>query len=83
PLPSYYQLYPQPADLAAHFQRQTTRLVEHQTHIRGIWDQEYDAHHHQQQPPQQDASDDEMDCEIDAALQYFTAPGGSSSQGGH
>ncbi|MCI83731.1 hypothetical protein A2U01_0105007, partial [Trifolium medium] len=53
--------------------------IEHQTHICGIWDQEYEAHHHQQQPPQQDASEDEMDREIDAALQFFT-PGGSSSQ---
>ncbi|MCI70542.1 hypothetical protein A2U01_0091805 [Trifolium medium] len=48
PLPSYYQLYPQLADLAGQFQRQTTRLMEHQTHIRGIWDQEYEAHQHQQ-----------------------------------
>ncbi|MCI44934.1 hypothetical protein A2U01_0066173, partial [Trifolium medium] len=34
PTPSYYQLYHEVADLEAHFQRQTTRLVEHQTHIR-------------------------------------------------
>ncbi|MCI65362.1 hypothetical protein A2U01_0086620, partial [Trifolium medium] len=79
---------PQSADLAGHFQRQTTRLIEHQTHIRGIWDQEYEAHQHQQQPPQQDSSDDELDRELNAALYasrqdtFFTASGGSSSQGG-
>ncbi|MCI96522.1 hypothetical protein A2U01_0117822, partial [Trifolium medium] len=33
-LPSYYQLYPQPANIEGHFQRQTARLIEHQTHIR-------------------------------------------------
>ncbi|MCI50616.1 hypothetical protein A2U01_0071860, partial [Trifolium medium] len=42
PIPSYYQQYPQVADLEAHFQRQTMILVEHQTHIRGMWDQEFD-----------------------------------------
>ncbi|MCI87840.1 hypothetical protein A2U01_0109125, partial [Trifolium medium] len=34
-------------------------------------------------PPQQSASDDEMDREIDAAFDIYTAPGGSSSRGGH
>ncbi|MCI78175.1 hypothetical protein A2U01_0099445, partial [Trifolium medium] len=48
-----------------------------------IWDQEFEAHQRQQQPPQQDASDEEMDRGIDAAFDFFTAPGGSSSQGGH
>ncbi|MCI46307.1 hypothetical protein A2U01_0067547, partial [Trifolium medium] len=80
---SYYQLYPQPADTEGHFQRQTARLIEHQTHIQGIWDQDFEAHHPQQQPPQQDASDDEMDREINEALQFFTPPSGSSSRGGH
>ncbi|MCI42392.1 hypothetical protein A2U01_0063629, partial [Trifolium medium] len=28
-------------------------------------------------------SDDEMDREIDAAFDYYTGPGGPSSQGGH
>ncbi|MCI78248.1 hypothetical protein A2U01_0099518, partial [Trifolium medium] len=45
PIPSYYQQYPQPADLQGHFTRQTTQLVEHQTHVRGMWDQEYEAAH--------------------------------------
>ncbi|MCI77342.1 hypothetical protein A2U01_0098612, partial [Trifolium medium] len=71
----------QPTDLVGHFQRQTARLIEHQTHIRGIWDQDFEVHQ-QQQPPQQDTSDEEMDREIDAAFDFFTAPGGSSSQGG-
>ncbi|MCI33434.1 hypothetical protein A2U01_0054651, partial [Trifolium medium] len=50
-----------------HFQRQTTRLLEHQNHV-------------------QYASNDEMDRQIDEALydtpqdQFFSAPGGSSSQ---
>ncbi|MCI87207.1 hypothetical protein A2U01_0108488, partial [Trifolium medium] len=30
PTPFYYQQYPQQTDLARHFQRQTTRLLEHQ-----------------------------------------------------
>ncbi|MCI81268.1 hypothetical protein A2U01_0102541, partial [Trifolium medium] len=33
PTPSYYQQYPQQSDLTGHFQRQTTRLLEHQTHV--------------------------------------------------
>ncbi|MCI86922.1 hypothetical protein A2U01_0108203, partial [Trifolium medium] len=44
-----------------------------------IWSQDYQAHH----PPQQSASDDVMDRDIDAAFEYYTAPGGPSSQGGH
>ncbi|MCI58777.1 hypothetical protein A2U01_0080032, partial [Trifolium medium] len=79
PIPSYYQQYPQRPDLTGHFQRQTTRLLEHQNHVQDVWNQDYEAH----QPPQQSASDDEMDREIDAAFDFFTAPGVSSSQGGH
>ncbi|MCI53016.1 hypothetical protein A2U01_0074262 [Trifolium medium] len=78
PTPSYYRQYPQQTDLTGHFQRQTTRLLEHQNHVHDIWSQDYQAHH----PPQQSASDDEMDCEIDTAFDLYTAPGGSS-QGGH
>ncbi|MCI93729.1 hypothetical protein A2U01_0115027, partial [Trifolium medium] len=52
---------------------------EHQNHVQDIWSQDYQAHH----PPHQSASDDEMDREIDAAFEYYTAPGGPSSQGGH
>ncbi|MCI49154.1 hypothetical protein A2U01_0070397, partial [Trifolium medium] len=44
PLPSYYQLYPQPADIEVRFQRQTEWLIHHQTHIRCIWDRDYEAH---------------------------------------
>ncbi|MCI86267.1 hypothetical protein A2U01_0107547, partial [Trifolium medium] len=32
-IPSYYQQYPQRPDLMGHFQRQTTRLLEHQNHV--------------------------------------------------
>ncbi|MCI47650.1 hypothetical protein A2U01_0068892 [Trifolium medium] len=32
-IPSYYQQYPQQTDLIGHFQRQTTRLLEHQNHV--------------------------------------------------
>ncbi|MCI54761.1 hypothetical protein A2U01_0076011 [Trifolium medium] len=84
PIPSYYQQYPQRPYLAGHFQRQTTRLLEHQNHVQDAWDSDYAA----DQPPQQGDSDEEMDRELDAALyhssqdQFFSAPGGSSSQGG-
>ncbi|MCI67751.1 hypothetical protein A2U01_0089010, partial [Trifolium medium] len=74
-----YQQYPQQTDLTGHFQRQTTRLLKHQNHVQDIWSRDYQTHH----PPLQSASDDEMDREIDATFTYFTAPGGSSSQGGH
>ncbi|MCI36939.1 hypothetical protein A2U01_0058163, partial [Trifolium medium] len=83
PTPSYYQQYPQRPDLQGHFQRETTRLMEHQNHVQDAWDRDYEAHH-----PPQHASDDEMDRQIDEALydspqdQFFSAPSGSSSQGG-
>ncbi|MCI21700.1 hypothetical protein A2U01_0042869, partial [Trifolium medium] len=70
-------------DLQDHFQRQTTRLLDHQTHVQDAWDQEYNQAH-----PEQFMSDDEMAREIDEAVyepkpdQFFTAPGGSSSRGG-
>ncbi|MCI49471.1 hypothetical protein A2U01_0070715, partial [Trifolium medium] len=51
PTPFYYQQYPQRPDLQVHFQRQTTRLLEHQKHVQDAWDRDYEAHH-----PQQDAS---------------------------
>ncbi|MCI83263.1 hypothetical protein A2U01_0104538, partial [Trifolium medium] len=54
PTPSYYQQYPQQTDLTGHFQRQTTRLMEHQNHVKDVWSQEYQAHH----PPQQQADSD-------------------------
>ncbi|MCI68724.1 hypothetical protein A2U01_0089985, partial [Trifolium medium] len=69
---------PQQTDLSGHFQRQTTRLLEHLNHVQDIWSQDYQAHH----PPQQSASDDEMDREIDATFDYCTAPDGSSAPGG-
>ncbi|MCI44158.1 hypothetical protein A2U01_0065397, partial [Trifolium medium] len=53
------------------------RLMEHQNHVQDVWSQDYQAHQ------QQSASDDEMDREIDAAFDFFTAPGGPSDQGGH
>ncbi|MCI39207.1 hypothetical protein A2U01_0060438, partial [Trifolium medium] len=77
-IPSYYQHYPQRPDLQGRFKRQTTRLLEHQTHVQDAWDRDYEAHH-----PQQDASGDELDRYIDEALydsppdQFFSAPGGS------
>ncbi|MCI72042.1 hypothetical protein A2U01_0093305, partial [Trifolium medium] len=37
PTPSYYQQYPQQTDLTGLFQRQTTRLMEHQNHVQDIW----------------------------------------------
>ncbi|MCI86721.1 hypothetical protein A2U01_0108002, partial [Trifolium medium] len=49
PIPSYYQQYPQQTNLSGNFQRQTTRLLEHQTHVKDIWSQDYQAHHPQQQ----------------------------------
>ncbi|MCI70819.1 hypothetical protein A2U01_0092082, partial [Trifolium medium] len=55
--PSYYQQYPQQTDLTEHFQRQTMRLLEHQTHVQDIWSQDYHVHH----PQQQGDSDEELD----------------------
>ncbi|MCI73958.1 hypothetical protein A2U01_0095222, partial [Trifolium medium] len=60
PTHSYYQQYPQRPDLQGHFQRQTTRLLEHQTHVQDMWDYDYAAHH----PPEQFMSDDEIDREV-------------------
>ncbi|MCI63716.1 hypothetical protein A2U01_0084973, partial [Trifolium medium] len=80
PIPSYYQQYPQRPDLAGYFQRQTTRLLEHQNHVQDAWDRDYEAHH----PPQY-ASNDEMDRQIDEGLydspqdQFFSSPSGSPS----
>ncbi|MCI74547.1 hypothetical protein A2U01_0095811, partial [Trifolium medium] len=68
PTPSYYQQYPQQADLSSHFQRQTTRLIEHQNHVQDVWSQEYHAH----QPPQQGDSDAEMDRQLDEAFTHVT-----------
>ncbi|MCI63087.1 hypothetical protein A2U01_0084344, partial [Trifolium medium] len=66
-------------DLQGHFQRQTTRLLEHQTHVQDMWDQDYAAHH----PPEQFMSGDEIDREVDEAVDFLTARDGSPSQGGH
>ncbi|MCI52071.1 hypothetical protein A2U01_0073315, partial [Trifolium medium] len=63
PTPSYYQQYPQRPNQQSHFQRQTTRLMEHQNHVQDVWNRDYEAHY-----PQQDASDDELDRQIDEAL---------------
>ncbi|MCH85637.1 hypothetical protein A2U01_0006486 [Trifolium medium] len=56
PIPSYYQQYPHVANLEAHFQRQTIRLVEYKTHVRGMWDQEYDRAHPKQDQESQAAA---------------------------
>ncbi|MCI70462.1 hypothetical protein A2U01_0091725, partial [Trifolium medium] len=45
PILSYYQEYPQRPDPQGHFQRQTTRLMEHQNHVQDAWDRDYEAHH--------------------------------------
>ncbi|MCI58087.1 hypothetical protein A2U01_0079340, partial [Trifolium medium] len=55
-------------DLSGHFQRQTTRLMEHQNHVLDVWSRDYQAH----QPPQQDDSDAEMDRELDEAFTNVT-----------
>ncbi|MCH82332.1 hypothetical protein A2U01_0003135 [Trifolium medium] len=77
PVPSYNQLYPEQADLTGHFQRQTTRLLEHQTR---------QTHH----PEPQYASDGEIDRMVDEAYDSLTpgtstrffSAGGSSSHPG-
>ncbi|MCI63289.1 hypothetical protein A2U01_0084546, partial [Trifolium medium] len=46
--PSYYQQYPQVADIEGHFGMQRTRLLEHQTHVRSMWDTKYELHHPEQ-----------------------------------
>ncbi|MCI95556.1 hypothetical protein A2U01_0116854, partial [Trifolium medium] len=58
--------------------------VEHQTHIRGMWDQEYDrANPEQDQEAQVAAFARQLEADLlGPDQQYFTAPGGSSSQGG-
>ncbi|MCI64227.1 hypothetical protein A2U01_0085485, partial [Trifolium medium] len=66
--------------LQAHFQRQTMRLLEHQTHIHSVWDREYDQH---QAQACQDLTDDIMDLQNREMNPMFFTPGGSSSQGGH
>ncbi|PNX79705.1 hypothetical protein L195_g035692 [Trifolium pratense] len=78
--------YVQHADLTRHFQRQTTRLLEHQTHVQDTWTERRQTHH----PRPQYASDGEIDWMVDetydsltpdAATQFFSASGSSSHPG--
>ncbi|MCH83770.1 hypothetical protein A2U01_0004596 [Trifolium medium] len=86
PVPSYNQLYPEQADLTGHFHRQTTRLLEHQTHVQDTWTERRQPHH----PEPQYASDGEIDRMVDevydslrprTSTQFFSVGGSSSHQG--
>ncbi|MCI43515.1 hypothetical protein A2U01_0064752, partial [Trifolium medium] len=46
PAPPYNHQYPEQADLTGHFQRQSTRLVEHQNHVQDTW-----SEYRQRHPP--------------------------------